>query len=141
MDGSQRHDPFIDKFFARIPRDAAESFTPAQLAAIRMAFGARSWGSHALDIRKSFPLFWRRVYLVLLIGTERRTADRLRAEGELFGTFGNAIVTLMFVALLLLPLMAGLYLLKWSAGIDLVPGGGAHGFWDGVAAQLRQLGR
>lgn len=135
------HDPFIAKFFARIPRATAESFTPDQLAAIRMAFGARSWGSHAVDIRKSFPLFWRHLYVVLLIGTERRTAARLRAEGETFGTFGNAMVTLLFAALLILPLLGGLYLLKWTAGVDLIPGGGVHGAWHGLADQLRQMGR
>ncbi len=135
------HDAFIERFFKRIPREAAESFTPAQLSAIRMAFGARSWGNHAVDVRKSFPFFWRRIYFVLLIGAERRDAERLRAEGEMFGTFGNAIVSLIFLVLLMLPLVAGLYLLKWTAGVDLVPNGGAHAFWDGVSTQLRQLGR
>ncbi len=135
------NDPFLEKFFSRIPSATAATFTPAQLAAIRMAFGARSWGSHAIDIRKSFPFFRRRLYFVLLIGGERRTAARLRAEGELFGTFGNAIVTLVFIALLIAPLIVGFYLLKTVAGVDLVPGGGTHGVLDDITQQLRQMGR
>jgi hypothetical protein len=140
MDGSG--DPFLAKFFARIPADVASSFTPAQLDAVKMAFGARSWGSHAIDIRKSFglPLVWRRFYLVLLMGAERREEDRLRAEGALFGTLGNAALTIAFLAVLLIPSAFVLYALKSFAGIDVLPGSeGLHGFWDDLARQLELL--
>ncbi len=140
-DMDARPDPFLARFFSRIPPEAAKSFTPDQLAAIRMAFGARQWGHHAVDFRKSFPFFWRRFYIVLLLGAERRTEARLRAEGEMFGTFGNSLVTLVYVALLMVPLLAALYLLKWSAGVDLIPGGGVHGFWESFGDQIRMLGR
>jgi hypothetical protein len=33
-------DPFLRRFFERVPSDIARSFTPAQLDAIKMVFGA-----------------------------------------------------------------------------------------------------
>lgn len=33
-------DPFVRRFFARVPTDIARSFTPVQLDAIKMVFGA-----------------------------------------------------------------------------------------------------
>jgi hypothetical protein len=131
-------DPFIDKFFTRIPREVAASFTPAQLDAVKLAFGARSWGSHAVDIRKSFavPFIWRRIYIVLLMGAERRDAERLRAEGAMFGTLGNALVTLAFLAIVLTPLALALYALKSAAGVDFFPGDGLHGLRENLARQL-----
>jgi hypothetical protein len=139
MDGSR--DPFIDKFFSRIPRETAQSFTPAQLDAIKRAFGARSWGNHAVDIRKSFtiPFLWRRIYIVLLMGGERRDAERLRAEGAMFGTLGNALVSLAFLAIVLIPTAAALYALKAVFGIDLFPGDGFHGLRETLSQQLDVL--
>jgi hypothetical protein len=140
MDGSS--DPFFAKFFSRIPADVAASFTPAQLQAVKIAFGARSWGSHAVDIRKSFalPLIWRRIYVVLLMGGERRDAARLHAEGALFGTLGNATLTVAFLAVMLGPLALALYALKSLAGIDILPGAeGLHGLWSDLARQLAFL--
>jgi hypothetical protein len=135
MDGSR--DPFIDKFFSRIPREVAASFTVEQLGAVKMAFGARSWGSHAIDVRKSFPLFWHRIYIVLLMGRERRDDERLRAEGAMFGTLGNAVVGVVFLAIILTPVAFALYLLKSSLGLDVMPGGdGMHGFWSNLARQI-----
>ena len=140
MDGSS--DPFLAKFFARIPAEVAASFTPAQLRAVKIAFGARSWGSHAIDIRKSFalPLIWRRFYVVLLAGAERRDDERLRAEGALFGTLGNMALTAAFLIVVLGPLALALYALKSLAGVDVLPGdGGLHGLWGDLARQLEFL--
>jgi hypothetical protein len=140
MDGSS--DPFLAKFFARIPAEVAASFSPAQLQAVKIAFGARSWGSHAIDIRRSFslPLIWRRFYLVLLAGAERRDEERLRAEGALFGTFGNAALTVAFLAVMLGPLALAFYALKSLAGIDVLPGtDGFHGLWSDALRQLQFL--
>ena len=133
-DGSR--DAFIEKFISRIPRDIAATFSDDQLHAVKLAFGARSWGAHAIDVRKSVPIFWHRYYVVLLMGRERRDAERLHAEGALFGTIGNAMVTLMFLGAILVPLALGFYVLKSVLGIDLFPGGGWHNFWETLARQL-----
>ena len=95
-------DPFHRMFFARIPKDVASSFTPAQLDAIKRAFGARALGAHAIDIRMSMPLGRRSVYLVLLAGREKRTFDRATLE-RLFRplwTVANAAVLGCFAVML-----------------------------------------
>ncbi len=141
MDGTSPppRDPFIRKFLTRIPPDVAASFTPAQFDAIKLAFGARDWGAHTVDIRKSFPLFWSSFYLVLLMGRNRRSADRLAAESQPFGTPGNILITVGFVAFLLIPAWFGLYALKSMIGVDLLPASGAHGVVDDLLAQLGRL--
>lgn len=63
---------FIARFLARVPRDVAASFTPAQLAAIQRAFGMRYSAGHALDIRRHFRLPWGRFYVVVILGRDRR---------------------------------------------------------------------
>ncbi len=58
----------------------AASFTPDQLAAVRMAFGMRYAMDHAVDVRRTVTLPWGRFYLVLLGGRDRR------AEGSRFAS-------------------------------------------------------
>lgn len=61
-------DAFIASFLARVPRDVAASFTPAQLAAIGFAFALRYAPAHRIDVR------WRigRRYVVLIAGRDGR---------------------------------------------------------------------
>jgi hypothetical protein len=134
-------DPFIEKFFSRIPRAAAESFSPEQLSAIKMAFAARSWGTHAIDLRLSLPLPGARYYLVFLLGRERRPRERRLAERlrHPFARLGNAAVAAMFVALLLVPLLLAIYTVKSALGIKLIPGGGGHATMRELFEQLGHL--
>jgi hypothetical protein len=134
-------DPFIDKFKSRVPRATADSFTPAQLDAIKLAFGARSWGSHAIDLRLSIPLLWARFYLVLLVGRERRPPDRRSGERPLhpITRIGNAIVVAMVVVLILIPLFLALYAAKSTLGIKLFPDGGAHALMRDLLDQIVRL--
>lgn len=66
-------DAFLDRFLTRMRPDVAGSFTPDQLAAVRMAFGMRYTMDHAVDVRRTVTLPWGRFYLVLLGGRDRRT--------------------------------------------------------------------
>ncbi len=63
---------FIARFLARVPREVAASFTPAQLQAVQRAFGMRYVMEHAIDLRHTLRLPWGRFYLVLLAGRDRR---------------------------------------------------------------------
>jgi hypothetical protein len=63
---------FIARFLARIPREVASSFTPAQLRAVQRAFGMRYAVDHAVDLRRTLRLPWGRYYLVLLAGRDHR---------------------------------------------------------------------
>src|SRR5215475_10653085 len=69
-------DPFLQQMFARMSPGAKFTFTPAQIDEIKKAFSARSFSSHAVDVRHSVSLFGKSYYLVLLAGRERRSAPR-----------------------------------------------------------------
>ncbi len=125
MSVADTSDVFIQKFFSRIPKETAPTFTEAQLAAVKMAFGGRDWGAHAIDIRRSMPVpFGRRAYLVLLMGWEQRTSTRiwtLHRDHPLLQT-GNAILMTILFVTLLMSVLGVLYALKMALGIDIVPG-------------------
>jgi hypothetical protein len=70
-------DPFFDQMFARMSPGAEYLFSPYQLDEIKKAFGARSFGGHAVDFRTSVRLFRSSYYLVFLAGRERRLRSRL----------------------------------------------------------------
>jgi len=117
-------DPFLATFFSRISKPVARSFTPEQLDAIKLAFGARSPGAHTVDLRISVPFGLRWFYVVLLVGPERRVFDRNTVE-RLFRpvwTAANTVVlgisALLFAAALFTVVYAG----KRALGIDIVPG-------------------
>ena len=63
-----RHDAFLARFLARVPRDVAQSFTAPQLAAIRSVFGLRYAPAHRVDVRRRIG----RWYLVILAGSDGR---------------------------------------------------------------------
>ncbi len=69
-------DAFTARFLARMPAEVAASFTPAQLQAVRRAFGMRYTVEHTVDIRSGLRLPWGRFYFVMLAGRDTR------AEGE-----------------------------------------------------------
>jgi hypothetical protein len=117
-------DPFFATFFSRIPEDVACSFTPAQLDAVKLAFGARVRGAHAIDVRLSLPLGRRWGYFVLLAGLERRTFNwrLIKRLFRPFLTLGQAIMLTLFLLMILGSLFLVFYVGKRSAGMDFVPG-------------------
>jgi hypothetical protein len=131
-------DPFLEKFFSRIHPTVAQSFTPAQIAAIKLAFGARTWGSHKIDIRLSFPLFWRRYYIVWLAGREQRPPERRAKEGgrHPFASLGNAAITLIFCLVVGIPILLSLYLLQAALSMG---NEGSGSFLAQLMEQLSQL--
>jgi hypothetical protein len=62
------HDAFTERFLARVPAAVAASFSPAQLHAIRHAFGLRHEPAHDVDLRRR----WGGFYVVLLAGRDGR---------------------------------------------------------------------
>jgi hypothetical protein len=115
---------FVARFRSRIPPEIAASFTPGQLAAIHTAFALRTLPRHSLDLRRSIPTPWGRMYLAIVAGREkrghaRRAADRARrgagrvADLALVGTLTSLVVVLGAGAL---------YLMKMALGLDLLPG-------------------
>lgn len=135
-------DPFLEDFFRRIPRDVAANFTDDQLLAIRMAFGGRERGVHAVDIRLSLPLPFKRMYLVLLVGSERRTMARRRQDRDRrpLATAGNFIAGAIVLFVLLVAVLGALYLAKSALGIDLLPDA-SLGLWSDWRTQWREIFR
>ena len=131
-------DPFLEEFFARIPERTAPTFSPEQLVAIKMAFGARTWGMHSIDLRLSIPLVWRRFYVVLLMGPERRSPKRRDDDRKRYPltTLGSVFAGLLLVAIIITPLALAAYGLKTAFGINILSTGGVHAAVDALRQQL-----
>lgn len=63
----------------RLPDNIRAQLTPEAMTAIAEA-AARNGGPHPVDIRLSLPLPFRRFYLAVLAGGERRSPERIDAE-------------------------------------------------------------
>ena len=96
---------FLDHDFRRLDPEVAASFSAEQRAAIATMFGARGIARHAVEVRRSvpFPGGWR-LYLVFLLGRERRAISRLYSQGLASGRF-NVAFYLGLGALFLLPVL------------------------------------
>lgn len=131
-------DPFLEEFFTRIPEKTARTFTRDQLIAVKMAFGARTWGMHTIDMRLSIPILLLRFYVVLLIGPERRSPKRRTDDRKRYPltTLGNIFAALLFIAVIVAPLGLVAYGMKSALGINLLPTDGVHAAIEGLRKQL-----
>ena len=112
MADDEFHDRFERAFNARIPRDVAASFSTAQLAAIKTAFGGERWDGHPVDMRGTLPLLhW---YFVFIAGRDKRSKSRLNLDdsprrsilGRIIGT-AVLLIMLALLAFLLIGVMVG----------------------------------
>ncbi len=96
---------FLDHYFRRLDPEVAASFSAEQRDAIAAMFGARGFARHAVEVRRSvpFPGGWR-LYLVFLLGRERRTISRLYRQGMVSARF-NVVFYVGLGALFLLPVL------------------------------------
>ncbi len=99
---------FRRRLLANMPEDVGNSLTDLQLTMIEQALEGGRWKAHPVDLRLSIPLPWRRFYLVLLAGPERRSAERRRGERTKrpLRTLANSVVFALFL-LLLIPAAVG----------------------------------
>lgn len=111
-------DEFTQGLMKRLPPHLRDSFSEEQLDALRIAFGARRWGRHAIDLRGTLPFGRSRFYFVLLAGHNRRDAPRWQQELTLATKAFGLTLFLLFCGLVGL---AALYLLKSALGIDIFP--------------------
>lgn len=122
----EEQDAFAKGLKERLPAELRESFTNEQLDALKIAFGARRWGKHPVDLRGTLDLLGWRYYYVLLIGRNRR--DLTRGERAM----SRLATALLIFVFLLFSGMVGLlmlYLAKSAMGIDLLPNF-SLGVWD-----------
>lgn len=125
-------DPFIEGLKRRLPEELRESFSDAQLEALRGVFGARSWVKHKVDLRGTLKLFGDRYYFALLAGRNKR--GHLRADEQLSLTAKAALATLFLLVSTLVGLIV-LYLIKSALGINLLPNF-SLGLWDWFKTNL-----
>jgi hypothetical protein len=131
------HDPFLERFFSRIPREMAESFSDDQLLAVKQAFADQVGRAHSIDVRVSVPLLLRRYYVVFIAGPERRDrARRQRDKGARRLAKRTNIIFMIFLASVgLFSLLGVLYLVKSALGVNLLPDF-SLGLWRQVAEQF-----
>ena len=93
---------FIARFLASVPADVAQTFSQAQLLAIR-DFMIDNRARQAVDIRWTIPFIWFRFFIVVLAGPERRSAERMAAEraARPILTWSNVIVIAVFLVMLM----------------------------------------
>lgn len=121
-----RKDVFVTNLLGKVPSEHRDSFTDAQLQALKVALGARTWGAHAVDIRGTLRIWRWRYYYVFLAGRNLRTLT-----GREETVFRMAEITFL-VGFLMFSTALGilaLYLLKSILGIDLIQGY-SFGVWD-----------
>ncbi|SEQ20201.1 MULTISPECIES: 3-phosphoshikimate 1-carboxyvinyltransferase [Pseudomonas] len=125
-------DPFVQGLKERLPSDLKESFTEEQLQALKVAFGARQWGKHAVDLRATFKLWRWRYYCVFLVGRNRRDLSRRQHE---LSQMAKAFVIAVFLLFSIAVGLVILYLIKSALNIDIFPNF-SFGVWDWFKSQF-----
>lgn len=105
-----RFDPFLSRLLNRMPETMVESFSDAQLEALRSAMVNPD--RHKLDIRLSIPTPFKRFYLVFLAGPERRSQARRLGDDFRLWTPANAIFLTLLLSSLIVTLYNGFYLVN-----------------------------
>ena len=94
--------------FRRLSEEMRARIPPDLRAAIVEAARGRPWSTHPVDIRFSVPLIFKRFYLAVVAGPERRAPERVAAErrARSLVRLGNAVFVLgsvtIFYAMLML---------------------------------------
>lgn len=115
---SAKQDDFMEWFSRNIPPQTAATFNKAQLTALKQVFGERVSKRHAVDLRMSIPFFSRGFYLVLLLGKENRSNERLSNEiSKPVNRIFLALLGLVFITFLL----GSLYRITMMSGVNQYP--------------------
>ena len=115
-------DPFTDNIIRRIDPKIRDTLTTTQVTAIIAAI-RNPEKIRPIDIRGIIPLYFARYFYVLLIGRDKRAVMereehmRRKKASWLGGILFALLVSLPFLLLL----FVFLYLLKYFAGVDIVP--------------------
>lgn len=128
------NDTGLRKLLERMPKRIQDSFTEEQLANIKIAIGARTWGNHTIDVRSTMKFFRYRYYYVLVAGRNRR---ELSARERRIGLLMQASILAMFLTFSAILGVLVLYLVKSAAGIDIFPHF-SFGVWGWFKASFLQ---
>ncbi|TWI55624.1 hypothetical protein IQ22_01550 [Pseudomonas duriflava] len=126
----QRTDKFVQGLKERLPVHLKDSFTPDQLAALQLIFGARAWGRHTLDYRTNLTFWRKRYYLILLAGHSSSAPTRNSSEVSLFlKAFITGLLMLCSLVAATVLVVLVLYLMKSALNINYLPDF-SFGVWD-----------
>ena len=98
-----------DDLLGSMDPEIVRSFTEGQLQELKRVVSATKSRRLPIDIRITVPFFWRRYFITVLAGPERRSAERLkreRAKHAIF-TFAN-VCFFVFLLVLFIPALIGL---------------------------------
>lgn len=111
----------FERFLNSLPPDVVASFNSHQLQAMSLAMQTQP-RKHSVDFRITLPVLWKKFYLVLLIGAERRTAERRRVERQQhpLWTLGNVSLIMILIGLGLLAAL-GISQLRGASSVLLQP--------------------
>lgn len=125
MTNDQRNPLFIERFYKALDEDTKAQLSAEQKQEIEKAIISITLASrHSVDVRKSFPFFGTRYYMVFLLGRDLR--KRSRPDSRLT----RIVVTflILFIALFCTScVLLTLYMIKSSLGIDVF-----HNFHVGI---------
>ena len=127
MTSPQNRPPVIERFYTHLDETIAQGLTPEQKEGVENAILASTLASrHQIDIRRSFPFFSTRYYLVVLFGRDLRRQHRQESTlSRMLLTFLLLIAVLFVTCCVLLTL----YMIKSALGIDVFQN--FHvGIWD-----------
>ncbi|MGF1744600.1 hypothetical protein [Vibrio minamisatsumaniensis] len=118
----------VTQFYRVLQQETQESLSEEQKLAIEKAVNQVGLvAKHSVDIRKIFPWFGKRFYVVFLSGRDHRAAAR-QGESKWLAYLTTICLTMFVLTGVMLSLLA-LYLLKSALGIDLFKNF-SLGIWD-----------
>jgi hypothetical protein len=102
-----------------VPSDVRATMSEVQLKAVRSAADRR----HAVDVRFTVPLLFSQIYVVFLVGKDRRREgiavqrERRARAGIYLSSFAAGVIATVIVAVIAVTM----YVLKSKAGINVFP--------------------
>lgn len=108
-DTTRLHSSSSRRLLAQMPNSDAASFTEAQVAALDRALDTGTANRQPVDIRISIPFLRRRYFVVVLAGSEQRSAERRKLDREKHKLWTPAnVMALGFGLLFIVPALIGI---------------------------------
>lgn len=116
-------DAFTYHVYQSIDAEVRATLTPRQVHAIETAIRAnKPYQKHPFDLRGVLPLFFIRLYFVILIGRDKRSPTRNKeAKRRKQTVLGSTLLSAYILLCMLIPVVfLLLYLFKSALGINLL---------------------
>ena len=103
------------ELLSRLPPDVLKSLSAEQRAALWSISRSSSWKRKPINLRLSFNLFGQRMFLTVVGGSERRSAERVRRDRHLhrLGTRGNVLFLISVASISIILAVALGFLIRY----------------------------